>query len=326
MAKMTDMFRELVSIYRKTPIEFENLRAVTVAQWILESGRGDSGLAREYLNFGGMKYRPEMKPYASKVEYKASDGVDEYCKFATLEDFIAGYWAFLDRAPYKGWRDHTDTPDHFIKFIGRIYTPTGGYAEAVLGLVQEASAALAGSNGAAAEHASDGAAAGPIPPGTSEPFPKPPIKKFIQSPHFNSRNGARINRIVLHYTTSPNVDGTISWFQDPRSKVSAHYVIARNGDIYQMVRDADSAWHARSANAESIGIEHSAGLDDQMTPEQEASSIALLRWLVGVYKLRWEDVDGHRFVPGNNTDCPGHLFGEASEAALRTWIERKARP
>ena len=69
----------------------------------------------------------------------------------------------------------------------------------------------------------------------------------------------------MHYTTSRNVEGTIAWFQDPRAQVSAHYIIGREGEIYQMVRDSDKAWHAKDANANSIGIEHSAAAGNSMT-------------------------------------------------------------
>ena len=75
----------------------------------------------------------------------------------------------------------------------------------------------------------------------------------------------------------------------------------------------------------SIGIEHSAKSGDQMTADQEASSVALLRWLLSEYKLTKAAITGHRFTPENigHTDCPDHLFGQASEAALRAWVETK---
>jgi N-acetylmuramoyl-L-alanine amidase/Mannosyl-glycoprotein endo-beta-N-acetylglucosaminidase len=319
MAQATQQFRDLVRLYNTTDIEFDGLRNVTVAQWMLESGYGQSQLARQHYNFGGLKWRSEMTGFATPVEYQASDGPDSYCKFDSLAKFIGGYWRFIDRAPYNGWRNHADSSEDFIRYIGPIYTPTHLYAETVLNLVPLAMALAAEVTG--------NVPVGP-PPGTSEPFPKPAIKQFIQSPNYNGRNGAQIRRVVLHYTTSRNVEGTISHFLSPSTRVSAHYVIAQNGDIYQMVRDSESAWHARSANAESIGIEHSAAPGDEFTPPQEASSIALLRWLVSTYKLRWDQVDGHRFTPGNigATDCPDHLFGDASEDALRNWIETKAKP
>jgi hypothetical protein len=63
--------------------------------------------------------------------------------------------------------------------------------------------------------------------------------------------------MVLHCTEAP-LASTLAHFQTPGGKnpVSAHYVIDRNDDIYQMVRHSDSAWHCMGANKSSIGIEH----------------------------------------------------------------------
>ena len=318
MSPFTEKFTDLVKTYLDTEVEFPHLRDVTVAQWILESGYGRSRLAEDHLNFGGLKWRVEMEGFAEPVDFPAHDGVDQYCKFASLAAFIAGYWKFLERAPYRGFRDHTATPEDFIRFIGPIYTPTALYAETVLSLVPKAHA-LATALALPAEGENS------IPPGTSEPYPKPTIKKFIQSPNCSSRNGMPIRRIVMHYTDSPNVNGTIAWFQNPESRVSAHYVIGRAGDIYQMVQDSDKAWHAGGANADSIGIEHSADKKDRMTTEQEASSVALLRWLLSEYKLSKATITGHRYTPENTTgtNCPAHLFGDETEAALRAWVEAK---
>ena len=286
---------------------------------MVESGYGRSRLAREMLNFAGLKWRNEMLGYAEPVEYDAHDGIDTYCRFASPAAFITGFWHFLGRSPYEGWRKHVATPEEFIRFIGPIYTPTATYADSVLSLLPKA-ADLLGNE-----------AAGPVPnlprkpPGTAEPSLKPAIKQFIRSPHQSSRNGERIRRIIMHYTTSRKVDGTIAWFLDPSSKVSAHYVIAQSGDIYQMVNDADKAWHAKNANADSIGIEHSAAKGDGMTAAQELSSIALVRWLLAEYKLPKSSIHGHKYTLENagTTDCPDHLFGADAETAIDTWVRDK---
>ncbi|MBV8360665.1 MAG: N-acetylmuramoyl-L-alanine amidase, partial [Deltaproteobacteria bacterium] len=311
MDRYTDQFRSLAAEYVNASIEFPELKEITVAQWTFESGYGASHLATEFLNFAGLKWREEMNGYARPVEYAAHDGTERYCAFGSLVEFIRGYWHFLDRSPYNGWQNRTGSPEEFIRFIGPIYTPTASYADTVIALLPRARTLIKSLEGGVVE--------GPEkPPGTSEPAPKPSIKEFIQSPNFSSRNGERIRRVVLHYTTSRNVDGTISWFKNPRSRVSAHYIISRNGDIYQMVRDADKAWHAKNANADSIGIEHSAAKGDQMTSEQEASSVALVRWLLSEYKLTKSSIWGHKYTPENagTTDCPDHLFGDDSQAAV----------
>jgi len=138
----SNLLQKLVTIYRGDEIRYRQLRAVTLAQWMLESGRATSKLARLHYNFGGIKWRKEMAPYSTRVEYGASDGVDYYCKFATIENFIAGYWAFLNRAPYTGWEEHVESAEDFIRFIGPIYTPTKNYADKVLDLVREATELL----------------------------------------------------------------------------------------------------------------------------------------------------------------------------------------
>lgn len=137
-----NLLQKLATIYRGDEIRYPELRAVTLAQWMLESGRATSKLAKLHYNFGGLKWRKEMIPYATKIKYEAHDGVDDYCKFATIENFIAGYWAFLNRAPYTGWEEHVGTADDFIRFIGPIYTPTKKYADKVLDIVPEATALL----------------------------------------------------------------------------------------------------------------------------------------------------------------------------------------
>ena len=103
----------------------------------------DLPLAQAHYNFGGLKWRKEMVPFATKIAHKAHDGVDFYCKFATLESFINGYWAFLSRAPYSGWEAHSDDAEDFMRFIGPIYASAQNYANKVLALVAEAEGLLA---------------------------------------------------------------------------------------------------------------------------------------------------------------------------------------
>src|SRR4030095_16567629 len=75
------LLQKLATIYRGDEIQYPELRAVTLAQWMLESGRATSKLAKLHYNFGGIKWRREMAPYATRIQYEASDGVDYYCKF-----------------------------------------------------------------------------------------------------------------------------------------------------------------------------------------------------------------------------------------------------
>lgn len=111
-----------------TNIELPGLAVACLAQAIAESGREDSDLAKEHNNHHGMKWRPEMKGIATPVTYATSSepsGSAEFCKFATKEDAVRGYWSFLERAPYEGFRDHATTPEKFLAFVGPIWCPAG---------------------------------------------------------------------------------------------------------------------------------------------------------------------------------------------------------
>ena len=74
----------------------------------------------------------------------------------------------------------------------------------------------------------------------------------------SGRGGATISSVTIHYTQGTYA-GAIAWFQNCSAKVSAHYVIRSvDGQITQMVREADKAWHVGVANSYTIGIEHEA--------------------------------------------------------------------
>lgn len=133
--RYSDAFWELAQRYRTLGIDHPHLKGVTLAQWALESGYGQSVLAKQHLNFAGMKWREVMKPFATPISYQAHDGREDYCSFKTVDDFIKGFWARLDlMTPYAGWRDHAGTPESFIKFIAEIWAPKQNYEVKVLDL------------------------------------------------------------------------------------------------------------------------------------------------------------------------------------------------
>ncbi|MHB9855719.1 peptidoglycan-binding protein [Streptomyces krungchingensis] len=120
---------------------------------------------------------------------------------------------------------------------------------------------------------------------------------------------ASISKVVIHVTQG-SYAGTISWFQNPASQVSAHYVVrSSDGRITQTVRDKDTAWHARSGNASGIGIEHEGYIDDPswFTDTMYRSSAALTAFLCDRYGIPKDraHIVGHSEVPGNDHTDPG---------------------
>src|SRR4051812_28530968 len=62
------------------------------------------------------------------------------------------------------------------------------------------------------------------------------------------RAGFRPEAIVIHVMDG-TLAGTDSWFNDPRSRVSAHYGVGKAGQVHQYVKEIDAAHHAGVVNA-----------------------------------------------------------------------------
>jgi N-acetyl-anhydromuramyl-L-alanine amidase AmpD len=83
-----------------------------------------------------------------------------------------------------------------------------------------------------------------------------PPALWVTSPNKSSRAGTAISAVTIH-TTQGSYSGSISWFQNTASQVSAHYLIrSSDGQVTQMVREIDKAWHVGNANPYTVGIEH----------------------------------------------------------------------
>lgn len=71
----------------------------------------------------------------------------------------------------------------------------------------------------------------------------PPIVWKGTSNFFANRSGAGDPiAIIYHCTDDLVLDNTISWFQNGSSNASSHFVIARDGTVYQFVSSKDGAW------------------------------------------------------------------------------------
>lgn len=138
-----DGWTEFVRCARAATIPAPGLRDATFAQWILESERGTSALAREHFNFGRLKWREEMKGFAMPVAYGANDAFDTYCSFDSPQGFIRGYWHFIGRPVYSGWEAFANDPQGYLNFLkDRGYTDDPAYPAKVLALLPQAQTML----------------------------------------------------------------------------------------------------------------------------------------------------------------------------------------
>lgn len=98
------------------------------------------------------------------------------------------------------------------------------------------------------------------------------------SSNYSSRTQA-VSAVVIH-TAQGSYAGTISWFKNPSANVSAHYVIrSSDGQVTQMVRNANKAWHVGNHNGYTLGIEHEGYVNNSSwyTTAMYNSSAALVR-------------------------------------------------
>lgn len=152
------------------------------------------------------------------------------------------------------------------------------------------------------------AACAPLPPHN-------PLATWVRSPNQEPR---RPILIVLHATEQHSVPESLATLRSRNREgpVSAHYLIGRDGHVYQLVADERRAWHAgpgrwgtiTDVNSASIGIE----LDnDGQAPFPPAQIDSLLR-LLGDLTARWRipraQIIAHAdLAPERKTD-PGRLF------------------
>ena len=133
------------------------------------------------------------------------------------------------------------------------------------------------------------------------------------SPNFDER---RANYVVLHYTSSDDAGKALRTLTDPVSKVSAHYLIARDGTIYALVDERARAWHAgvsswggdRDVNSASIGIELDNNGSEPFAAPLMESLYALLADLKLRYAIPTPNFLGHSDVALRRKVDPGPQF------------------
>ncbi len=149
------------------------------------------------------------------------------------------------------------------------------------------------------------------------------IRRDFASPNRGDRRGMNPQMIVLHATESYSLAATLNTFQSTSEKTSAHYVVDRDGTIYQLVPEDMKANHAgrsmwqplgideiNGCNAASIGIEIQRGPNEGYTKEQIASTMALVKDIQERRGIKPENTVGHADVAqpfGRKVD-PGDDF------------------
>jgi len=153
------------------------------------------------------------------------------------------------------------------------------------------------------------------------------------SPNWGER---RFDLIVLHHTGEASFANALAVLTNPKSGVSAHYLISRDGLIAQLVDERERAWHAGvshwgpidDVNSASIGIELDNSGDEPFADAQIDALLALLGDLTRRYGIDPRHVIGHADVAPARKSDPGWRFPWArlAEHGYGLWCNQPAEP
>ncbi|MCP1161346.1 phage tail tip lysozyme [Bacillus infantis] len=154
------------------------------------------------------------------------------------------------------------------------------------------------------------------------------ITRQISRYNFSSRNGNAIEYLVIHdvgikgQTAKNNAD----YFGGGDRQSSAHYFVDRTS-IYQVVEEANSAWHCGDGNgrygitnANSIGVEMIVESGGFIHTETINNTIALVKDLQEKYNIPLSDVVRH--YDASRKNCPQFLNIEGNWSG---WIDFKEK-
>lgn len=143
----------------------------------------------------------------------------------------------------------------------------------------------------------------------------------LPTPFKDSREGAEVNILVLHYTGTQTAGEALEILSGKDGKeVSSHYTVDEDGVVYAHVPEAERAWHAGisywrgvdGVNASSIGIEiinpgHEFGY--RRFPQSQMDAVAkLCQGILSRHAIPARNVIAHSDIAPARKEDPGELF------------------
>ena len=129
-----------------------------------------------------------------------------------------------------------------------------------------------------------------------------------------------VKYIIIHYTGMIDFNAAYKKLNDLKSKVSCHYLISRNGKIYNLLCPKFKGWHAgisewkkvKNLNDYSIGIElenkgHEYGYTN-FTDRQYHGIKKLIKFLKFNFFIKDKDIVFHSDIAPNRKKDPGEKF------------------
>lgn len=141
----------------------------------------------------------------------------------------------------------------------------------------------------------------------------------------------RPNFVIIHHTAQNSCEQTLRTFTLPRTQVSAHYVICKDGTVYHMLNDLLRAHHAgvskwgntTDLNSSSIGIELDNNGFEPFSELQMNSLLTLLDRLKKAYSIPVSNFIGHGDIAPTRKNDPNWRFSWKllSEKGFGNWFD-----
>lgn len=151
-------------------------------------------------------------------------------------------------------------------------------------------------------------------------------EKWVGTTNFNMR---KPNFVIIHHTAQNSCEQTLKTFTLPRTSVSAHYVICKDGTVHHMLNDYLRAWHAgvgkwgndTDINSASIGIEIDNNGFEEFSVKQMEALETLLAHLKTTYRIPAANFIGHADIAPTRKNDPNIKFEWKSIAdkGFGTW-------
>jgi len=141
----------------------------------------------------------------------------------------------------------------------------------------------------------------------------------------------RANIVIIHHTAQNSCEQTLKTFTLPRTQVSAHYVICKDGTVHHMLNDLLRAHHAgvskwgntTDLNSSSIGIELDNNGFEPFAEAQMKSLLTLLERLKKAYSIPTSNFIGHGDIAPTRKNDPNWRFPwkTLSEKGFGYWYD-----
>jgi N-acetylmuramoyl-L-alanine amidase len=136
---------------------------------------------------------------------------------------------------------------------------------------------------------------------------------WVGTTNFSMR---RPNFVIIHHTAQNSCEQTLQTFTLPRTQVSSHYVICKDGTVHHMLNDLLRGHHAgvskwgntTDLNSSSIGIELDNNGFESFSEAQINSLLILLDRLKRAYSIPSSNFIGHGDIAPTRKNDPNWRF------------------